>query len=207
MTMTSAFSQLGSIKAATRSKAEELWRAADKAGFTLTRLYGMGSRGSEHPTGRALDLMITGSAGGRRAGDFLADYLWANRTRLKVKWIIWNRKIRSTSPGKSGNWASYNGGNPHTDHVHVFFADGAYVPPASSGGGGGGGPRGEVWHVDPAKVKNYLWAVKDGKRNNIKLAPGRNVVIVKWRTDSRRTWGVTAANNWIAKSYLKKGRS
>jgi hypothetical protein len=82
----------------------------------------------------------------------------------------------------------------------------APATPPPSGGGGGVADDGEVWHVDPAKVENFLWAVKDGKRNNIKLAPRRIVKIVRWKTDSRRTWGITAADNWISKSHLKRGK-
>lgn len=92
-----------------------------------------------------------------------------------------------------------------TDQIVIFRPKyKAPVPPPS--GGGGSADEGEVWHVDPAKVSTYLWAVKDGKRNNIKLKPGRIVKIVRWKTDSRRTWGITAADNWVAKSYLKKGK-
>lgn len=144
MSKSSALSTLGKVTSATRSKADELWDVAAAKGYRMTRLWGMGSSGSEHPTGRALDLMITGSAGGRAAGDFLADYLWKNRKRLGVKWIIWYGRIRSTSPGKPSSWTEYNGYNPHTDHVHVFFGTGAYLPPkgGSTGGGGGGSKPG-----------------------------------------------------------------
>lgn len=138
MSKTSAFSTLGNITKATRSKAGELWDYAHSKGYDLTRLWGMGSSGSEHPTGRALDLMITGEGLGKAAGDLLAGYLWKNRKRLGVKWIIWNGHIRSTSPGKSGNWEPYYGESDHSDHVHVFFGTAAYVPPKTSGGGGGG---------------------------------------------------------------------
>jgi len=208
MSKSSALSTLGKVTSATRDKAEELWDVAAAAGFKMTRLWGMGSAGSEHPTGRALDLMITGSAGGKAAGDFLAAYLWANRKRLGVKWIIWNRTIRSTSPGKPSTPTRYNGSNPHTDHVHVFFTTGAYTPPKVSGGGGGSKPEGDgipgTWEVDPNKVSSFLWGLKHGKTPNIKAKPGRNIAVVKQVTDKRRTWLVTAHDNWFAKAYLRK---
>lgn len=206
MSMRSALSKLGSVTGPTRDKAEEIWEAAHKAGFTMTRLWGMGP-GDEHGVGRALDFMITGSAGGKRAGDWIADYLWDDRKRLDVKWIIWDRHIRSTSPGKSGNWEDYNGSNPHTDHVHVFFATGAYVPPKGSGGGGGGEkpPKAETWHVSLDKVSTWLWGLKHGTEKNIMALPGRDIEIVDWREKNGRTWGVTASDNWFAKDFLAKG--
>lgn len=208
MSKSSALSTLGSVTSPTRAKAGELWDYLHGQGFDLKRLWGMGSSGSEHPTGRALDLMTAGIAGDdKKAGDLLAAYLWANRVRLRVKWIIWNRRIRSTSKGKSGNWTAYSGASAHTDHVHVFFADGAYVPPAASGGGGTGGSDDGipgVWEVDPAKVSSFLWGLKDGKRQNIKAKPGRDISVVREVKDKRRTWLVTAADNWFAKSYLRR---
>lgn len=137
MSKASAFSKLGKITSATKSRADELWDYAASKGYELTRLWGIGTSGSEHPTGRALDLMITGEGLGKVVGNLLASYLWKNRKRLAVKWIIWDRHIRSTSPGKSGQWERYYGSNPHTDHVHVFFGTAAYVAPPAAGGGGG----------------------------------------------------------------------
>jgi hypothetical protein len=147
--------------------------------------------------------MVTGKGLGRKAGDFLAAYLWANRTRLKVKWIIWHHTIRSTTKGKPSTATHYTGSNPHTDHVHVFFAEGAYMPPPA---GGGGGAVTNWWHVNPDKVSSFLWGLKGGKRRNIRAVPGRNIAIDRWVTDDRRTWGVTAQDNWFAKEYLSKGK-
>lgn len=209
MSKESALSTLGKVTSATRDKAEELWDIAAAAGYKMSRLWGIGTAGSEHPTGRALDLMITGSAGGKPAGDFLAAYLWANRKRLGVKWIIWNRTIRSTSPGKPTTAQPYTRDNPHTDHVHVFFATGDYVaPPTGAGGGGGSKPADDgipgVWEVDPAKVSTFLWGLKHGTRQNIKAKPGRDITVIKQVTDKRRTWLVTAHDNWFAKAYLRR---
>lgn len=137
MSMASAFSKLGKITSATRDRAEELWTYAASKGYELTRLWGIGTRGSEHPSGRALDLMITGPGLGKVVGNLLASYLWKNRKRLAVKWIIWDGHIRSTSPGKSGQWEPYHGASDHSDHVHVFFGTAGYVAPPAAGGGSG----------------------------------------------------------------------
>jgi len=200
------FDEMGKITTATRSRATELVSVAGAAGFKLTRIWGIGTSGDEHPTGRALDLMIDGKGLGRPAGDFLAAYLWANRTRLNVKWIIWNGTIRSTSPGKPATAQRYYGSNQHTDHVHVFFGTAAYKAPAPAGGGGSAA-QAEWWHVNPAKVSSFLWGLKGGKRQNIRATPNRNLAIIKFVKDARRTWAVTAADNWFAKDYLIKGKS
>lgn len=200
------FDKMGRITSATRSKAEEIVKIAESEGYKLSRIWGIGTSGNEHPTGRALDFMITGKGLGKAAGDFIADYLWRNRSRLGVKWIIWYRRIRSTSPGKPSTWTTYRGSNPHTDHVHVFFGTAAYVPPPAASPGAGGSKI-EWWHVNPDKVSSWLWGLKGGKRQNIKARPNRNIAIARWVTDDRRTWGVTDHDNWFAKSYLKKGRS
>ncbi len=200
------YDQMGRVTAATRSRAEEIVSVAVKEGFKLTRIYGIGTKGNEHPTGRALDFMITGPGLGRSAGDFIADYLWANRTRLNLKWIIWNGRIRSTTPGKPSTWTKYYGSNPHTDHVHAFFGTASYKAPTPPSGGGSA-QRAEWWHVNPDKVSSFLWGLKGGKRQNIRARPNRNIAIVKFVKDKRRTWAVTAADNWFAKEYLIKGKA
>jgi len=200
------FDEMGKITAATRSKATELVNVANDHGYKLTRIWGIGTSGVEHPTGRALDLMIDGKGLGRPAGDLLADYLWGNRTRLGVKWIIWNGRIRSTSPGKPATWQKYYGSNQHTDHVHVFFGTAAYKAPTPPSGGGSAA-KSEWWHVNPAKVSSFLWGLKHGQKQNIRAVPNRNIAIVKFVKDKRRTWAVTAADNWFAKDYLTEGKS
>lgn len=208
MSMASALSQLGKVTGPTRDKAEELWQYMHSRGVDLKRLWGMGP-GDEHGVGRALDLMITGVAGSDdTAGDLIASYLWANRKRLGVKWIIWDRNIRSTTPGKSGKWEPYRGKSPHTDHVHVFFGTGAYVPPTPPAGGGGG-DKGVAgwWHVDPRRVTSFLWGLKGGTRKNVKARPGRNIMIVREAKLRGKMWLITEHNNWFAKYYMNRGRS
>lgn len=70
----------------------------------------------DHPSGHAADFMINDMPNGHALGDAIAAYIIANALRLKVKYIIWNR--RSWNPQR-GTWAAYTGSNPHTDHVHL----------------------------------------------------------------------------------------
>lgn len=200
MSKASAFAKLGDVTSATRDRAEEVWDYLHARGYDLTRLWGIGTEGTEHPSGRAVDFMITGKGLGRVVGYLIAKYLWANRVRLGLKWLIWDGEIWSTTldNGRERGKRPYHGESDHSDHVHAYFTTKPYVGPADA--------EFEVWHVDPDKVDNFLWAVKGGEVNNVKLAPGRIVKIVRWKTDSRRTWGITAADNWIAKAYLKRGK-
>lgn len=125
---------LPGITADTLKKAAEVVAAVQAAGRSISRIWGYDPDSPpEHSSGRALDFMCD-----RATGDWIADYLWANRSRLRVKWIIWRQRIRSTSPGKPGTWeAMADRGSAtanHMDHVHAFFDDG-YTPPAGGGGG------------------------------------------------------------------------
>lgn len=98
-----------------------------------------GSSG-EHPLGLALDFSVLEYGGGVASpgperpelGRAIAEYLWENRDRLNVWYIIWSRRIISTNPDSYAynEWTTYDGDNPHTDHVHVsFYADRSYNPP------------------------------------------------------------------------------
>lgn len=66
----------------------------------------------DHPSGNALDFMITS----REQGDQIAQFLIDNHAAFGMKYIIWNR--RTWNPTR-GTWAPYTStSNPHTDHVH-----------------------------------------------------------------------------------------
>jgi len=107
----------------------------------LYYVWGYSSKGSgEHPLGRAIDFSVLEKGNGvsdpgpaRPAlGNDIANYLWANRARLNVWYVIWNRRIISTNPDSYAynEWVPYNGESPHTDHVHVSFeSSGTYAPP------------------------------------------------------------------------------
>lgn len=88
--------------------------AQQKWGVTVGGWRAHGSvPGSDHPKGRAIDIMSSGSLGQSIANDFVAQA----GTR-GVSYVIWNNQIWTPARG----WHRYSGPNPHTDHVHVSFA-------------------------------------------------------------------------------------
>lgn len=93
----------------------------------------------EHPLGLALDFSVLEYGGGvdnpgperPELGYAIADYLWENRDRLNVWYIIWSRRTISTNPDSYAynEWTPYDGESPHTDHVHVsFYENRTYTP-------------------------------------------------------------------------------
>lgn len=119
-------SRLGSVKDETRKIAQEVFEAAKRAGHDIWFMWGMGSS-VEHSSGTALDLMVRNEA----AGDFVRDYLWVNRKRLRLRHVIWEQHITSTvvQPGARRRMADRgNSTANHYDHVHTWHFAGAYQP-------------------------------------------------------------------------------
>lgn len=73
--------------------------------------------GSDHPKGRAIDLMINDIPNGKATGTAMANDIIRNYKAWNVSYVIWNHYIWSPSKG----WRRYTGPSPHTDHVHVSF--------------------------------------------------------------------------------------
>jgi uncharacterized protein YraI len=76
-----------------------------------------GDSGSEHSTGRALDIMVSGSL-----GQEIADWLRANRKALGISELIWAQKIWTVQRSGDGWRAMEDRGGAtanHYDHVHV----------------------------------------------------------------------------------------
>jgi hypothetical protein len=107
--------KLGPVKAWTEQEAYDIgtqfglktiggWRASDPY--------------PDHPSGKALDLMINNIPNGKAVGDAMAAWLIKNASGIKMKYIIWQRQ--SWNPQR-GTWVKYTGSNPHTDHVHITF--------------------------------------------------------------------------------------
>lgn len=84
------------------------------------------ARGSDHYTGRAIDVMLTPLGPANTAlGWQIATYLQSNARALGIKYLIWDGRIWSPNRAAEG-WRPYrhpNGrSNPtldHLDHVHV----------------------------------------------------------------------------------------
>jgi len=123
-------SRLGNVAAATRKIAEEIFYAAQAAGHEIWFMWGMGTS-PEHATGRALDLMVRNEAG----GDFVRDYIWANRARLRLHHVIWEQHITSTVVNPGYRRLMEDRGNAtanHYDHVHTLHFAGDYQAPGAS---------------------------------------------------------------------------
>ena len=76
--------------------------------------------GSDHPKGKALDLMTMN-------GSIAQQIIRTFRNMAGAKYWIWNREMATAASG----WRTrrYTGPNPHTDHVHLsFFKKGGLVP-------------------------------------------------------------------------------
>lgn len=121
-------SKLGAVDPETRSIAKELFDKAKAAGHEIWFMWGMGG-GNEHGSGNALDLMVRNEA----AGDWIRNYIWANRARLRLHHVIWEQHITSTyvQPGVRRLMADRGSVTEnHYDHVHVWFDPGTYRAPS-----------------------------------------------------------------------------
>lgn len=129
-TWESVSKQIGNVKAETKAIAREVYEAAKKAGHEIWYIWGQGTS-EEHRTGLALDLMVRNEA----AGDWVRNYLWANRSRLRLKHVIWEQHITSTVVQPGVRRKMGDRGNPtanHYDHNHVWFFAGAYRAPTNA---------------------------------------------------------------------------
>jgi hypothetical protein len=123
-------SKLGNVDPETRSIAKELYDKAKAAGHDIWFMWGMGG-GNEHGSGNALDLMVRNEA----AGDWIRNYIWANRARLRLIHVIWEQHITSTvvQPGVRRLMADRGSTTDnHYDHVHVWFYPGTYRAPVAA---------------------------------------------------------------------------
>lgn len=164
-----ASSKLGSIQPATKSVAKEVFDAAKAAGHEIWFMWGMGSS-QEHRTGRALDLMVRNEA----AGDWIRNYLWNNRKRLRLQHVIWEQHITSTvtQPGVRRKMPDRgNSTKNHFDHNHLFLFAGAYQAPEN---------KPTPPPVKPPKPKPPT----PGRKSNDEIA--KEVVSGKWGNGNAR---------------------
>ena len=76
-----------------------------------------GDSGSEHSSGQALDIMVSGSE-----GQEVADWLHANYKKLGVSQLLWEQQIWTVQRSSEGWRAMEDRGGAtanHMDHVHV----------------------------------------------------------------------------------------
>jgi hypothetical protein len=127
----SVITSIGPVKPHVRPVAEEI---ANR--WPLYFIWGAPGRGTgDHAKGLALDFMVYNLGGGVAApgeirewvGNEIATYVIANRQRLNVAYVIWNRRIASAKSKPPWSWRPYDGEDPHENHVHVSFnRTGAY---------------------------------------------------------------------------------
>lgn len=123
-------SRLGDVLPETRAIAQEIFFAAKAAGHDIWFMWGMGDS-EEHKSRTALDLMVRNEA----AGDWVRNYAWEHRKRIRLRHVIWEQHITSTvnQPGVRRRMADR--GNPtanHYDHNHLWVFPGPYQPPAGT---------------------------------------------------------------------------
>lgn len=183
-------SKVGAVSPATKSKAIEIINAAEKAGHKVRFVWGKSSSG-EHATGNALDLMIYNEAG----GDWVRNYIWANRARLRLRHVIWEQHITSTVVQPGVRRLMGDRGNTtenHYDHNHVLFLDAlAYVPPGTP--------------AKPATKPTTKPAVPVVRMTNVQVA--REVWAGKWGSGPDRAKRLTKAgyNAAYIQSLVNKG--
>lgn len=129
-TFASVSKQMGKVKPETKKIAQEVYEAAKKAGHEVWYIWGMGTS-AEHSTGLAIDFMVRNQAG----GDFVRNYIWSNRSRLRLQHVIWWQHITSTTVRPGVRVKMEDRGNStanHYDHVHSFHFAGSYRAPSST---------------------------------------------------------------------------
>lgn len=196
---------LGQVKTKTRAVVIEVLTAMEAAGLPpLRQLWGYNPASRpEHSSGLAVDFMCS-----RAQGDWIANYLWANRRRLGVRWIIWRQRIRSTTLGKPLAWVLMRSRGSvtrdHYDHVHLFLNSRPYAPvstPVATTVKPG-------WYTVNATGGLYGLTGPGAPAARKYLRPnGYPLWIVRWDTgpDGRR-WGVTRYGTYYSADYLKAGK-
>jgi hypothetical protein len=109
-------SGLGAVKAWVREAAVFLG-----CRFGEPAMIGVASRGtaSDHPDGKALDLMARGAT-----GDAIAACALQNKAALGITYVIWNQRINHGNGWEPMEDRGSDTAN-HIDHVHISFASSA----------------------------------------------------------------------------------
>lgn len=76
----------------------------------------------DHPSGKAVDIMIPNYRSNKALGTKIAEYMKANAKRLNIRYIIWDQKVWNIERNSAG-WRqmSNRGGDTanHKDHIHI----------------------------------------------------------------------------------------
>lgn len=160
---------LGPVKPETKSIAREIFEAAANAGHEIWAMWGYDNNASnsEHHSGLGLDLMIKNEA----AGDWIRNYIWANRERLRLRHVIWEQHITSTvtQPGVRRPMADRGDTTQnHYDHNHVLLLPGPYRAPG--GGTTTPQPGGKTVSQLADEVIAGVWGNGDDRRNRLTTA-------------------------------------
>jgi hypothetical protein len=106
-----------SVERGLTSNAIAVHRAVCNQFPSITSYGGVRGGGGAHGSGRALDIMVTGST-----GDQVAAYVRANASKLGVSEVIWAQKIWTVQRSSEGWRHMPDRGSAtanHYDHVHV----------------------------------------------------------------------------------------
>lgn len=77
---------------------------------------------SDHPNGRAIDIMIPSYKSNKALGDKIAQYFIDNHKALHVKYVIWRQRNYTITRGRWVHMPDRGGDTAnHYDHVHVSF--------------------------------------------------------------------------------------
>lgn len=97
-----------------------------RANFTKIRtIYGWrtsSAYSSDHPNGRAIDIMIPDYKDNKALGDKVAQYFIDNGKRLNITYIIWRQRSYTLTRGSWKKMSDRGSDNAnHMNHVHVSF--------------------------------------------------------------------------------------
>lgn len=121
-----------------RDLAQHIWDTTRDGLDTIWIGRGYQADGSEHETGRALDIIASSRVGIRptatelAAGNWVVSWLILHADQLHVRHIIWQDKIYKH---RYKSWQQFTGDRSsltsrHEDHIHVLLQDTAGTVPA-----------------------------------------------------------------------------
>ncbi len=76
----------------------------------------------DHPSGRAVDIMIPNYKSNKALGDTIANYFKENHSQWRIHYIIWNQRIWNVNRASEGWRLMANRGGDtanHIDHIHI----------------------------------------------------------------------------------------